>query len=539
MPHSLRRASDSGGRVLQRILDTPHLAQAVPRLPPELLHRVIQHHGLEDCAELVALATPAQLARVFDLDLWQPSQPGVDEQFDAGRFGVWLYVLVEGGAGVAAAKIAEMSPEVIVAGLAQHVRVFDPGTAMAFTPLDGDQAGGREDAAFTSNVGGYRVVARRTEAWDAIVEVLVTLAAGHGDCFHRLMKGCRALSDSRPERSGMHDLLDHPEQAMFDLAVDRESRRERQGYVPPAQARAFLAGARRPSKPGAAAAPDPIAQAYFRALDEQMHDAHQARAALAPGAGGSDEPPATSEGVAGIVDLLFDSGLLAPPARALPAGSDAEAAPLWRILAALEFVSARDPGLHARRIGEVGFLANTLVSGCTIQSRPFTPQEASDAAIATCNLGLDNWPAAVPEDVLVTHDLVALFRIGWAVLYERVSLAAARGLIDALARIMRSRDRELQIELTRLRIDLGRQVKAGTPWRARAGLEVLTTLDLPAWAVLGGLLDECPVIHAAIGASRGTRPHTVSPTAFEFVANNAQLASVDEFLAALPDVLTR
>ena len=154
MSHLLRRASDSGGRVLQRIVDTPHLARAVPRLPAELLHRVIQHHGLEDCAELVALATPAQLARVFDLDLWQPSQPGVEEQFDTGRFGVWLYVLVEGGAGVAAAKIAEMSPELIAAGLAQYVRVFDAAAEMAFTPLDGEQAGGLGDHALTADVGG-------------------------------------------------------------------------------------------------------------------------------------------------------------------------------------------------------------------------------------------------------------------------------------------------------------------------------------------------------------------------------------------------
>src|SRR5512147_2601443 len=70
-------------RLLDRILDTPHLAHVVPRLQPELLHRVIQYCGLEDCGELVALATPEQLARVFDLDLWHASQPGQNEQFDA------------------------------------------------------------------------------------------------------------------------------------------------------------------------------------------------------------------------------------------------------------------------------------------------------------------------------------------------------------------------------------------------------------------------------------------------------------------------
>ena len=73
---------------LQRILDSPHLAKAVARLQPELLHRVIQKVGLEDAAELVALATPEQLSRVFDLDLWQAARPGVEEQFDAARFGI-------------------------------------------------------------------------------------------------------------------------------------------------------------------------------------------------------------------------------------------------------------------------------------------------------------------------------------------------------------------------------------------------------------------------------------------------------------------
>src|SRR5205823_3807678 len=76
--------------LLDRILDTPNLPRVVPQLPPLVLHRIIQSCGLEDCGELVALATPGQVAAVFDLDLWRAEQPGLDEQFDADRFGVWL-----------------------------------------------------------------------------------------------------------------------------------------------------------------------------------------------------------------------------------------------------------------------------------------------------------------------------------------------------------------------------------------------------------------------------------------------------------------
>ena len=96
---SIARNDPGDGRgLLDRILSTPDLARVVPQLQPEVLHRVIEHCGLEDCSELVSLATPAQLAQVFDLDLWRPPQPGRDEQFDPARFALWLEVLVESGA---------------------------------------------------------------------------------------------------------------------------------------------------------------------------------------------------------------------------------------------------------------------------------------------------------------------------------------------------------------------------------------------------------------------------------------------------------
>src|SRR3954465_11978456 len=62
--------------LLERIMDTPHLEQVVPRLPAALLHRVIQTCGLEDCGELVALTTPGQLAQVLEHDLWRAAAAG-------------------------------------------------------------------------------------------------------------------------------------------------------------------------------------------------------------------------------------------------------------------------------------------------------------------------------------------------------------------------------------------------------------------------------------------------------------------------------
>src|SRR5262249_35922016 len=228
--------------LLDRILNTPRLEQVIPRLQPDLLHRIIQTCGLEDCSEVVALATPAQLAHIFDLDLWRAAQPGLDEQFDADRFGVWLEVLLETGAAAAAQKLAGMDVDLLIAGLAQHAFVYDRAAVTPYETMDGEliDAIRPVDGGLTSDVGGYLLVARRADSWEAIVEVLTSLDAGRPDYFHRVMRGCRALSNSGYEIDGLDDLLPEGDQVMFDLAVDRERRRENQGYESPAQARAFL-----------------------------------------------------------------------------------------------------------------------------------------------------------------------------------------------------------------------------------------------------------------------------------------------------------
>src|SRR5262245_52522755 len=84
------RKTDAPGNALASRPDAAHLARTVPHLSPESLHQLIRHSGLEASGEIVALATPAQLASVFDMDLWRSAQPGHDEQFDAERFAEWL-----------------------------------------------------------------------------------------------------------------------------------------------------------------------------------------------------------------------------------------------------------------------------------------------------------------------------------------------------------------------------------------------------------------------------------------------------------------
>ncbi len=55
-------------------------------------------------------------------------------------------------------------------------------------------------------------------------------------------------------------------------------------------------------------------------------------------------------------------------------------------------------------------------------------------------------------------------------------------------------------------------------------------LDMTAWAALLALIDECPVQHAVVGASKDSRTTAVSASDFEFISENSQIASVRAFM---------
>lgn len=104
---------------------------------------------------------------------------------------------------------------------------------------------------------------------------------------------------------------------------------------------------------------------------------------------------------------------------------------------------------------------------------------------------------------------------------------------------LRCSDADIEKGLNALRIELTRQCEAGTPWRARNALDVLAMLDMPAWVSVLGLLDECPVIPAALTATLEGRTGAISATEFEFISTSSQLVGVRAFMARFPDILLR
>ena len=550
----LEAAGQSVSSPLARLLDEPQLVRLVPHLAPEMLHQLIRHSGLEACGELVASATPAQLTSILDLDLWRRATPGRDEEFDADRFGEWIELLVDTGESIAARMVASLDEHLVIAGLSRYVRVFDPPAIAAPDPDDDHPVDSdvTAPAVFECAVGGYQVRAIRADAWDAVIALLLALHAEYPDRFHALMRGCRGLSNSTPEIDGLDELLTVPQQLFHGVAVERQNRRSQQGYTTPADARAFLEMARG-RKRGPVLKTNPIAAAYFRAAGDT---------ATAPDQESSYPPRRalpqtfTGESVADAVDamigLLAEAGLVLERPRALLDGAGAEPSRLTRIRPLMAHLRDVDDNAYFTRTREMAFLANTLMAGCSVQSRPFTAQEASDAAVGICNLGLEHWPgrwpdsvkrdatlggsAALPENFLATHDLVTAFEVGWAVLHADVSMFVATQLIATL-KDLHCDDGETRRGLRALRRELVKQRAAGTPWRARPALEVIAILDTPSWASLLGLLGECPVLPAALRAILEAHTGPVNATAFEFISTTGQIGEVRDFMRRLPHAL--
>ncbi len=539
-----------------RLLETSQLPRIVPHLPPEALHQLIRQGGLQASGELLSAATPAQVTSVLDLDLWRQihtGRPGqLDAQFDADRFGEWLDLLADTGEPAASRIVAALDHTLVIAGLSEYVRVFDP-PALVPEPnpelIDEEPAGidaTRSDV-YECAVGGYLVRATRPDAWDAIVSLLHGLEAGHPDAFHAVMRGCRRLSDSVPEVDGLDNLPMEPQQLMYDLARDRDDRRSQRGYSTTADARAFLQLARQPrdERGDGTPSPNPITAAYFRSFDGATRSTADPVSGPAPRA--LETSSAASETFDAMADLLAEAGVVMPQPRLLLEGGDPREPRLAHIRLLMSYVRDHDDAAYFARSGELAFLANTLVAGCSIQSRPFTPQEALDAAVGICNLGLEQWPArwpaagthdatTLPEAYLASHDLVTAFEVGWTALYREVSMFVAGDLVRTLAHL-RSGDAATDKELRALSRTIGKQRDAGTPWVARDALDAIAILDTPASVSLLGLMNECPVLPASAAAALDGRLGSVSATEFKFISTATQIATIQRFMMTLPDLL--
>jgi hypothetical protein len=348
------------------------------------------------------------------------------------------------------------------------------------------------------------------------------------------------MSNSRPEVDGLDDILTAPEQLMSDVAVDRDVRRARQGYGTAAEARAFLQMARLRRKeteqlPGV----NPLVQAYFRASDEVVTTPPSQPDLDAPGLAAADAVEADlAEARDAVADLL--SSVESDRPRGLLGDTQSIDDGLVHLRTLLAHSGATGRTALHRCERELAFLANALVAGCSFQARSFTPSEASMAAAAVCNLGLEfsrgTASAALGEGASSSPDLVTAFELGWTALYEDVSLFTIERLATVLSGV-RSGDTKTHAGLRELRRELVAQRAAGTPWKVRDALDALAILDVPTWTGVLGLVDECPMLPAIVDAIVEGRTGSISATGFAFISTQRQIERAQAFVARVPDLL--
>ncbi len=522
-------------QLVDLLLESPGVAAAVQRLEAPVLRRLIDSVGLEDAGDIVALASTEQLAEVFDEDLWQSERAGEEETFSADRFTTWLAVMMELGAAHVASRLTAFEEEFVVMALSSLVYVFDL-RRLHLRALDDDDPIDEYldkllESALSHEFADHLVYARDEAAWDNVLDVLLALDAEHEDFLERLMNRLIGITNEMAEESGgMYDLLTAADELHQDVAFEREQRRERKGFVAPRTAAGFLEaiGRQTPEHHRDDTAKDYVTEGYFEQLSNgadavREHESKRGTRALETGQPAGNE--IAEDSLADehrLLGLLRDAEVLRDeqPLR-LTTGANGTTA-FAHVRKVLEMASD-DPQSYAARAGELAYLANVLVAGCSFEGRRMRPVEAAEAALAVCNLGLE-WLAERPSPESGTSTiLVRPFKIGWSLLRREVHGRAGESLQAWLAhRLQGGPDRELSI----LSASLRKALHEGKPWRVYGRLDALGNHLPPETVVrLKGLFDECPT----------WRPADDSLTGREFVASLARLQDIGAFCDSLVD----
>lgn len=388
--HSSPSASSS--RLITYVLEQPALVQAVRALDGGSLGKLIQHVGLEDAGELIALTSHEQLEQVLDQDLWRAANLSEDEHFDPKRFATWLAVMLNIGDAFAVRRVCALPRDLLTLAVHRLVFVIDMDALMSDPPDDATEKA--LDSALHEEWEEFRLIARDHDAWDSLWQVLIALDQEHHDLLRSLLERCADLdAEIVEDHGGLFEALSATDVLDDDVAEERKSRRGALGFVAPADARSFLALAAKPEPPRER---DPMTKAYFRGLRQEA----QAPADLSA-----------------LVALLRELGVHdeRPAAAALPTG-DARRSARALFEAAMEQLRDTHVAVFDQRREELSYLTNVLLAGTP--DRELRPLEALELALDHCSRGLQREltrgsSVAAAVRVLLRVPADVLFRIGY------------------------------------------------------------------------------------------------------------------------------
>jgi hypothetical protein len=258
----------------------------------------------------------------------------------------------------------------------------------------------------------FRLISRDPDVWDDVWGSLLSLDRQHHDRLRAILERCCEMSTEYISgQGGLFQVLTAEEMLDSDVAAARDDRRVADGFVSPADARAFLELARRGEGEGGGER-DPITRAYFRGLSKPAGEPKQ-------------EPRATpkpAKPVNELAALLREAEVIAPPPAqplaALTDGASAKShlgAPVFE--QAMSDLRERDPELFSARMRELGYLVNVWISGGAHDGRRPRPVEAMEMVLRTCEAGMRTQLPA--EQVRPEQALAALAVTPADVLFRR------------------------------------------------------------------------------------------------------------------------
>ncbi len=411
--------------LIYQLVEDSLLIQLIQAIDDDQLLRLIEHVGVEDAGDIISLASFTQLTHIFDNVFWKNARPGEREKFDPQQFALWLEVAMEHSAGTAKKIVADMDEDLLVLGLAENLLVVDHESFLLrmqnpARSFEDDLLDKLLDSEQLMEWGEMFIIPKNgCNNWDTLIALLVDLDSEDSDRIERILKTINHISTEYIEdNGGLYNVLTSGEMLENDLAAERETRREQQGYVSPEAATAFLQQARVTSVEELLSATgyDYLTTHYFTAFspDESLQKASKiSRERLIKYI--SDSFPV-------IYKQFTDAGIIVlEESKKFPAISDSPPSQT-DIASALQFIEKDDTDIFNKCLYELHYLANILLAGDNSDETQLTPIEAAEKTMKICQSGMHYvlGPAQVsnPECVrqqILQDGLVKIFRIGWHV----------------------------------------------------------------------------------------------------------------------------
>lgn len=439
---SKKLVKNSQTSLLNKILADPNLPLIVSKMKTPHLQRLIQHIGLADAGELIALTTEDQLAKLLDDDLWiaPKSYKQTEESFDPRRFALWLEVMHEIGPAFLAEKIIHLGNDFTVAALSYFVLVVNKDDLLL--QLHNKDNGGYGD----ENVIGlldhvedmfefddYIVLCKNPDAWDVVISLLNELREEDHQFLTTLFENLYQLSVELVDDSGgLYNVATAKSKHRDDAKVARDERREAAGFVSLDEARDFLYSARRLNL-----------ENLSELLPEETVRTEEGRALI----DGNQEEP--NKHVLLIKKLLTD-------------------------------LFKKNPAIREKVNEELNYIGNIFMIGIKCKERRFDPREAVNAIFCTANLGLlslaQQFAAA---DVVKEHGLTPLCKIGLAVIQQKLLLPVVERLLfrlDEFTHMKPENESEhwIKNETMKIRRRLRMAMSDGEPWLIAKELDLLS-----------------------------------------------------------------